>query len=168
MIAYILIVMGFMMRVLPHAPNVAPVAAIALFSGAYLNKKLVPWVPLIIMAASDLIIGLHSVVAYTWGSFIIIGYIGMWLGKHKTPGFIALASIGSALLFFVISNFGVWLSWYPHNVDGFIACYVNAVPFLRNTMASNLIFTFVLFGAYELAGKLVKDGKFRDVLLVRG
>ena len=82
MMVYILIILGFLLRLVPHVPNMAPIAAIAIFSGAYLNKKLVPWVPLAIMVASDLIIGMHDVVLYTWGSFIVIGFMGMWL-KNK-------------------------------------------------------------------------------------
>jgi hypothetical protein len=62
MIVYILIVFGFLMRLVPHVPNFAPIAAIALFAGAYLDKRIVPWVPLGIMIVSDLIIGLHGVV----------------------------------------------------------------------------------------------------------
>jgi len=165
MIAYILIIFGFLMRLLPHMPNMVPVAAIALFSGAYLNKKIVPWVPLAIMMASDLVIGLHSVVFYTWGAFILIGYIGMRLKERRTPARIGIAAVFSALVFFIITNFGVWLAWYPHTTEGFIMCYIKALPFLRNTMAGNLIFAFAIFGIYELARNLVKETSFRRVLL---
>ncbi|RKY41842.1 MAG: hypothetical protein DRP85_04875 [Candidatus Makaraimicrobium thalassicum] len=166
MIAYLLIIAGFMMRLLPHAPNVAPVAAIALFSGAYLNKRVVPWVPLVIMVISDLIIGLHDVVLYTWGAFIVIGYMGMRLRERRTPAGIFTAAVFSSLVFFVISNFGVWLAWYPHTGGGFVACYVRALPFLRSTLIGNILFVFALFGAYELARKLAVRTRFRNVLLV--
>ncbi len=165
MIAYILIVVGFMMRLLPHAPNVVPVAAIAIFAGAYLNRKMVPWVPLAIMVISDLIIGLHGVVLYTWGAFIIIGYMGTWLRERRTPLPIFGAAVVSALVFFVITNFGVALAWYPHTWQGMVSCYIRALPFLRNTMIGNVLFAFVLFGSYELARKLVGGSRFRDVLL---
>jgi hypothetical protein len=165
MIAYILIAIGFLMRIIPHAPNVAPVAAIAIFAGAYLNKKVVLWVPLAIMIASDLVIGLHGVVVYTWGAFILIGFMGMRLrGKRSATGIFATTVFG-ALVFFVITNFGVWLAWYPHTVSGIVSCYVNALPFLRNTMLSNILFSFVLFGAYELARKMVGEAKYKNVLL---
>ena len=165
MIAYILIAIGFLMRIIPHAPNVAPVAAIAIFAGAYLNKKIVPWVPLAIMIASDLIIGLHGVVVYTWGAFIIIGFMGMRLREKRTPTSIFATTVFGALVFFVITNFGVWLAWYPHTAAGFVNCYVRALPFLRNTMLSNILFSFVLFGCYELARKMVGEAKYKDVLL---
>lgn len=157
--------MGFLLRLVPHVPNMAPVAAIALFSGAYLNRKMVPWVPLIIMILSDLVIGLHDVVPYTWGAFVLVGFIGMWLKERKTPANILAATVFSALVFFVISNFGVWLAWYPRTADGFVSCYINALPFLRNTMAGNLVFSLLLFGSYEAARKLAESTKFRNVLL---
>ena len=56
-----------------------PVAAIAIFAGASLNKKVVPWIPLGIKMVSDLIIGLHGMIVFTWGAFIIIGFLGVWL-----------------------------------------------------------------------------------------
>lgn len=166
MIAYILIIFGFAMRLLPHVPNMAPVAAIAVFAGAYLDKRIVPWVPLAIMMVTDLIIGLHDVVFYTWGAFIFIGFMGTWLKGRATPGNILGVTVVSALTFFAISNFGVWMVWYPHNWQGFAACYISAIPFFRNTMIGNLFFALVLFGAYELARKLAGKTRFRDVLLV--
>lgn len=165
MIAYILILVGFLMRIVPHVPNVAPIAAIAIFAGASLNKKIVPWVPLAIMIASDLIIGLHEVVIFTWGAFIIIGFMGMRLREKKTAGGIFTTTVFAALVFFVISNFGVWLVWYPHTVSGLVACYVKALPFLRNTMVGNVLFAFVLFGCYELAQRLVGEARYKNVLL---
>lgn len=153
------------MRLSPHVPNMAPVAAIALFAGAYLDRRVVPWVPLAIMIASDLIIGLHDVVFYTWGAFLLIGFMGIWLKKRRTPANILAATAFSALVFFVISNFGVWLAWYPHTWEGLSACYIKAIPFFRNTMIGNLFFALVLFGSYELARKLVGGSRFRAVLL---
>ena len=165
MIAYILIIIGFMMRLLPHVPNMAPIATIAIFAGTYLPKRVVPWVPLAIMIASDLIIGLHDVVFYTWGAFILIGFLGMRLKENKTVLNIFGTTVLSALLFFVISNFGVALAWYPHTAQGFINCYVQALPFLRNTMISNIVFAFLLFGSYELIRKLAEGTKYSKILL---
>jgi hypothetical protein len=165
MIAYILIIFGLFMRLFPHAPNFAPIAAIALFSGAYLDKRIVPWVPLAIMIVSDLIIGLHGVIFYTWGSFILIGFIGMWLKNRRTPANIFSATVFSAVLFFIITNFGVWLAWYPHTWEGLSACYIRAIPFFRSTVLGNLVFSLALFGSYELAKKWIGESKYRPVLL---
>jgi len=165
MIAYMLIVLGFLMRLIPHIPNAAPIAAIAIFAGATLNRKLVPWVPLAIMIASDLIIGMHDVVFYTWGAFMLIGIFGTRLKESRTPLGICGYAIGSALFFFAVTNFGVFLTWYPHTMQGFADCYIKAVPFFRTTLISNVVFSFVLFGVYDLAGRLVRETKYSRILL---
>ena len=165
MIVYILIVFGFLMRLMPHMPNFVPIAAIALFAGAHLDKRVAVWVPLVIMIISDLVIGLHGVIFYTWGAFILIGFIGMHLKERKTVGNIFASTVFSAVLFFLITNFGVWLAWYPHSWEGFLACFIKAIPFFRNTLAGNLVFSAVLFGSYELARRFITGKKYRAVLL---
>lgn len=167
MIAYALILFGFLVRVIPHAPNFAPVAAIALFAGAYLDRRLVPWVPLAIMVATDLIIGLHDIVLYTWGAFILIGFIGMSLRGRLTAPRIAGMTVLSSLVFFVITNFGVWLAWYPMTAQGLTDCYIKALPFLRNDLAANLIGALVMFGSYEFFKRTVTAPKLRAVLLTQ-
>ena len=102
MIALLIVFMGIVMRLLPHPANVAPIAAIALFAGTYLNKKYALWIPLIIMIISDIFIGLHDVVLYTWGSFLLVGLIGMWLKNHKRLLNVGIASVASSFLFFSI------------------------------------------------------------------
>lgn len=165
MIVYALIFLGFVLRVVPHMPNFAPVAAIAVFAGAYLNKRVVPWVPLAIMMASDLVIGLHDVVLYTWGAFVVIGFIGMSLRGRVTTLRAAGTTIISSFVFFAITNFGVWLAWYPRTLQGFTECYIKAIPFLRNDVIGNLAWALILFGLYELARKLVTEPRSRAVLL---
>ena len=166
MIAYILIAVGFLMRFLPHAPNFVPVAAIAVFAGVYLNKRIAMWVPLAIMMISDLIIGLHDVVLYTWGAFLLIGIMNTWLKNRATAGNVFVSTILSAVLFFVITNFGVWLAWYAHTWEGFTTCYINAIPFLRNSLLGNIVYAAALFGSYELAKRVLEKKSYRTVLLV--
>lgn len=167
MLAYALIVLGLVFRLIPHMPNYAPIAAIALFAGAYLNKKTVPWVPLAIMVASDVVIGLHDVVLYTWGAFILIGFLGMFLRSRRTPLTVAGMTVFSSLVFFVITNFGVWLAWYPHTAAGLADCYVKALPFLRNDLAGNLVFALIMFGSYELVARTVSAPKLRALLIAK-
>ena len=165
MIAYLLILFGMLMRLVPHVPNFTPVVAIALFAGVYLNKKMVPWIPLAIMVVSDLIIGFHDMVLFTWGAFLLIGFIGSWVKGRKSVSNIALGSIVSAVLFFVVSNLGVWLVWYPMTFEGLILCFVKAMPFFRNTLAATAVYSLVLFSLYELARKFVSQTKYKTVLL---
>ena len=58
----------------------------------------------------------------------------------------------SSLLFFVLTNFGVWLvnGYYPHTVAGLAACYVAAIPFFQNSIAGDLFYTALLFGGFAL------------------
>lgn len=166
MLALSLIVIGILLRFMPHAPNFTPVAAVALFSGAYLNKKYAFAVPLILMVISDVFIGLHNVILFTWGSFILTTFLGLWLKKHKNTFGIMSMSLASSLLFYIVSNFGVWvMGWYPHNLSGLVNCYVMALPFLRNFTLATLLYAAVFFGAYELIARLVKETKLAKVLL---
>jgi len=166
MLALILIIIGILLRFAPHAPNFTPVAAIALFSGVYLNKKYAIVVPLALMAISDLFIGMHNVVLFTWGGFVVSSLLGLWLKKHKSISGIFSMSLVSSLLFYIISNFGVWLmGWYPHTTKGLTECYIMALPFLRNFALGTILYSAVFFGAYELVARLVKDTKYSRVLL---
>ena len=166
MLVLSLIIIGILLRFTPHAPNFTPVAAIALFGGAYLNKKYALIVPLLLMAISDLVIGLHDVVIFTWGSFILITILGLWIKKHKTVAGIFSMSLVSSVLFYIVSNFGVWLmGWYPPNLKGLISCYVMALPFLRNFTLATLSYAAIFFGLYELIASAVKDKKLAKVLL---
>jgi len=152
--AYIIIFLGILFRLLPHLPNMTPILAIALFGGVYLNKKQAIWLPIAIMAISDVFIGMHPLVLFTWGAMALASFIGLWLREHKTIGNTILSTLLGSFLFFVITNFGVWAmpeGWYPHTLSGFISCYVMALPFFRNALAGDLLYVGVLFGVYEFA-----------------
>ena len=158
MLTYLFIAFGVLLRLLPHPPNFTPVAALALFGGAYLDKRQALTIPLAIMVLSDLWIGLHGLIWWTWGSFLLIGVLGLRLKKHrKVSDFVGTTLIGSAL-FFIITNFGVWIStsWYPHTLNGLSACYLAAIPFFKNTLLGDLFHVGLFFGAYELLGKPVE------------
>jgi hypothetical protein len=166
MLALSLIVIGILLRLAPHAPNFSPVAAIALFGGAYLNKRRALAIPLFLMIISDFLIGFHNVVIFTWGSFILITLLGFWIKKQKNIFRIISMSLVSSFVFYIVSNFGVWLmGWYPHNLKGLISCYIMALPFLRNFTLATLFYAAVFFGIYELVARLVKDTKLSKVLL---
>ncbi len=166
MLALSLIVVGILLRFVPHAPNFTPVAAIALFGGAYLNKKQALIVPLALMIISDLFIGMHNVVLFTWGGFLLTTVLGFWIKKHKNIFGIAVMSLASAVLFYLVSNFGVWaMGWYARTPQGLLDCYIMGLPFLRNFTVATLIYAAVFFGAYELVAVSVKNTKLAKVLL---
>lgn len=121
--------------------------------------------PLLLMIISDLIIGLHDTIFFTWGSVLLITLIGIRLKGHKSFNTIFAASLSSSLLFFVITNFGAWLRLYPQTLDGLTSCYIAAIPFFRNTLFSTLLYSFILFGLYELVALKVRDTRLARILL---
>ncbi len=159
--AYLFVIIGVLARLIPHPVNFAPILAIALFGGTYLNKKTALWVPMSALVISDLFLGTYSplLMLFVYASTLASGLLGLWLRNHKSVANLVAASLLSAVIFYLLSNFGVWVrphSGYPHSWSGLVECYVMALPFLRNTVASNLIYTAVFFGAYELAQSLLR------------
>jgi hypothetical protein len=140
-------------RLIPHPPNFAPIAAMALFGGAYFNKKWAAFfVPLVAMFITDLILGFHETMWAVYLSFALIVVIGMSMIKQKKIGNIFFASVISSVMFFIITNFGLWLStsYYAKTSAGLAACYTAAIPFFHQTLLSDLFFVGVLFGSYHL------------------
>ncbi len=161
--AYFFVIIGVLARLIPHPVNFAPILAIALFGGTYLNKKTALGLPLLALIISDLFIGTYSpiLMLFVYASTLTSGLLGLWLRNHKNLANVAGTSLLSGVIFYLLSNFGVWMmpSGYPHNWAGMVECYAMALPFLKNTVASNLIYTAVFFGAYELAGSFFRKRK---------
>ncbi len=156
-----LIVFGIILRLIPHPANFTPIGAIGLFAGSFLTLKRFWLVPIIGLLLSDLYLGFYNVASMlcVYFSFIISAFIGKILLSHKnTPNRVGLAAVVSAIQFFIISNFGVWLSGtiYSFDIEGLIQCYVMAIPFFGNTLVSELFYSFVLFGSYYVLTVLMK------------
>lgn len=152
----IFIGLGVVLRLIPHIPNMAPIAAMALFGGVYLNKRYALFVPLVAMVLSDIVLGFSPVTPFVYGSFLLTGVIGLWVKSHKSIQYVLLASLLSSSLFFLVTNFGVWLvgGLYPHTMMGLQMCYTLALPFFRNTLIGDLFYTGVLFGSFACIKKL--------------
>ncbi len=151
-------------RLIPHYPNFTAVGAVALFGGAYLSRRWAFVVPLLALFLSDLVLNnfiysefMSGFTLFTpdgwwlYGAFALVILLGMGLLKKVTPGRFLGAATGAAVIFFAVTNFGVWLSspMYPKTGAGLIACYTAAIPFFWNTLMGNLAFGSVLFGVYE-------------------
>ncbi len=152
-IGSILILAAAVFRFLPHPPNVTPLAAMALAGGVYLDRRFALIIPLIALAFSDMVIGFHATIPFVYGSFLLIGLFGLWLRSHKSLAATAGATVLGSVLFFVVTNFGVWMTgggWgYPMTLDGLVACYAAAIPFFRNTLIGDAVSVTVLFGLFE-------------------
>ncbi len=141
-----------MFRLLPHPPNVSPVAAMALFGGAYFADKRVAFlVPFMALLLSDLIIGLHDTMIYVYGGFALTVAIGFWLKNNMNLTRFASSVVGSSVVFYLVTNFGAWLSHgnlYPQTFEGLIQAYVAGIPFFQNALLGNIVFTALLFGGF--------------------
>lgn len=157
----LIISFAVILRLLPHPPNVAPIAAMALFGGVYLNKKYALIVPIVALFISDLLLGFYASMPYVYGSFLLTGLIGIWLRKHKNIPNVILATITSSILFFLITNFGFFLTndLYPKTVVGQIEAYTMAIPFFRNTLLGDLGYVALFFGSYELVLQFISNRK---------
>lgn len=141
-------------RLIPHPPDFSPIAAIALFGGAsFASKRAAFLVPLAGLFLSDLVLGFYPITVVVYFSFALIVCLGFWVRRRRTAGRIAGAAITSAILFFVATNFGVWAieNLYPKTFAGLIDCYVAAIPFFKNTLLSNLLYSTLLFGGLAAA-----------------
>jgi len=140
-------------RLIPHPPNAASVTAAALFGGAYLSDRRMAFlVPLAALLLSDLVLGFYRHMEVVYLSFALVVCIGLWLRKNRSAPRIAGAAVASSVVFFVITNFGVWAfgSMYPKTAEGLIACYEAAIPFFGNTVQGDLLYTVILFGGFAL------------------
>lgn len=157
LIALALLVFGVALRFLPHAPNFTPVGAIALFGGAVLGWRLAVWLPLGILIVSDIFIGMYGSIWFTWAGFLLVTLVGMALRKANLPSQILLGALGSSLVFFIVSNFGTWLTsgMYALTLPGLAECYYMALPFFKNSLAADLLYSAVLFGAFASARSYV-------------
>ncbi|TWU24910.1 hypothetical protein Pla52o_12070 [Novipirellula galeiformis] len=162
---YLMILAVAASRFLPHPPNVACVAALGLFAGSYLSGRRAYLVPIAVMGLSDLVghtLGIPGLGFYSPAAMALV-YLGIAAsvpigrmlrnasGKSrlwKVPA----ASLAASGVFFLLSNFGLLVAgWYPMTVAGVTACYVNAIPFFGYTIAGDLCFSVVVFGAWELS-----------------
>ena len=163
-VALILILIGVVLRLVSHAPNFTPIAAIALFGGVYFSRKTALFLPIAAMLVSDIFIGFYDfkIMTAVYASFLFSVLLGFWIKKHKKWQTIAGGAVLSALLFFLITNFAVWAfsPLYAKTFFGLIQSYVMALPFFKNSLLGDIFYVSVFFGAYEMAGAYIKK-RFR-------
>lgn len=152
------ILVAALLRLVPHPPNFTPIGAMALFSGAYLGRRWLAFAaPLGALLLSDLILGFYPGVAFVYAATALAVLIGWTLTQRRSVAGVASAAVASALLFFVITNVGMWLfsGFYPVTQAGLVACFVAAIPFFQNSLAGDLLFSALLFGGWALAERTI-------------
>jgi hypothetical protein len=144
-------------RLIPHPVNFAPIAALALFGGAYFDRRYSFILPFAVLLVSDAILGFYDGVAWVYGGFLLVNLLGWTLRRNRSIAGTAGVTLAGSVAFFVVTNFGVWLqgTLYTPDLSGLIDCYVAAIPFFRNSLAGDLFYVATLFGAAELAARKV-------------
>ena len=151
----LVILVAVLSRLIPHPPNFTPIIAMGLFSGFYFknNKSLALLLPLTAMIISDIILGFYLISLFVYSGLIFIVLIGLTIPnkEYKTSFHNILAgSLASSLIFFIISNLGVFFIGYPNTLEGLIACFIAAIPFFQTSISSDLLFTTVIFLSYDI------------------
>jgi len=149
-----IVIIAAVLRLIPHWPNFTPIAAIALFGGASLNKKWLAFViPVTAMLLSDLIIGFHTFMIPVYVSFIITVFMGMNLLKNRKAHRIAFTAIASSVIFFIFTNFAVWMGspFYSQDFTGLFSCFTLALPFFGVSLLGDLFYSTLFFGVFYLS-----------------
>jgi hypothetical protein len=155
----IIILVAAISRVFPHIPNFTPIAAMALAGGVYLtDKRLAFIIPLLALFISDCLLeattgwGFHNTMIYVYVAFALTTCIGIYIKNKVSVQNIAAASLFSSVLFFVISNFGVWAAnGMQAGITGLGTTYVLGIPFFGPTMVGDLFFNTILFSVFYFA-----------------
>lgn len=174
-----------LLRLIPHLPNFAPIGAMALFGGAYLSKKYSVPVIIATLLLSDYLLLyanpftpnwidfktlysptalIHSTTPFVYGSFLLNVLIGWIIARKKSAPTVIGASLVASIQFFLVTNFGVWaMGAYNRGIDGLIQSYIMGLPFFKYTIAGDLFYTGLFFGAYELILFLSKRFRHRPL-----
>jgi len=151
-----IVAIAALLRFLPHPPNFVPIAAIALFGGAYFSdKRMALLLPISIMIATDLVIGFHQTMWVVYLSFAAMVGIGSMVGKRIGFSTVTAGAISGSILFYLTTNFAVWAMgsglFYPLTMEGLLMSYTVAIPFFHYSLAGDLFYSAILFGGFEYA-----------------
>ena len=135
-------------RFVPHPPNFTSLIALSFYVPAIFGRQYIPAV-ILSFAITDLVIGYHYGTFFTWGSVLLIGLISNYFGKTFIKR-LSGALVG-AIIFFIVTNFGVWISgMYEYSLNGIISCYTAAIPFFAYSAISTILFSFLIEIFYKI------------------
>jgi len=138
--------------------NFTPVEAMALFGGAYFaDRRLAFAVPLVALYLGDCFIGFYGwMMPVVYGCVVLTAFVGFGLRGRVRFMNTALAAVGSATGFYLVTNFAVWLggTMYPHTAAGLMTSFVAGWPFYQyGSLPGTLLWTALLFGGFALLGR---------------
>lgn len=141
--AIALIVLGVLTRLAPHPANFTALGAIALWSMTLIpSRPLAMLIPLFTLMLSDMWIGFHDQVGWVYTAFILVAVLSLWIEPRRSWARTFSGSLLASLVFFLITNFGVWAQGqiYPMNGTGLLESYIAGLPFLKNQIAGDLFY----------------------------
>src|SRR5262245_65654312 len=149
-LAISLVGLDIVARLAPHAPNVTPIAASAVFAGMVLRSRaLALAVPLAALLVSDLVVGFYDwrIMGVVYAALALPALLARWGRAWRPVVVLAPLVLSSSLLFFTTTNFAVWAfsGMYAHDLHGLVHCYTAALPFFYNTVAGDVLWTTLLF-----------------------
>lgn len=164
----LLILAVIALRLVPHLPNFSPLCAIALFGAAHFRSRWQAYLlPLGAIIVSDVLVNnlLYSQIFpsftffyegcwWQYGAYAVIVFAATAWFQQRISAFTVLGgALGASLIFFLISNFGVWAgsAMYPQNASGLVACYGAGLPFLQTSCIGDVLYSGVLFGVFAYA-----------------
>lgn len=167
LLSTLLVAVAVICRVAPHPWNFAPVGAIALFAGATYERRVIGLTSTFVaMFISDVLLGYgwHDTLPVIYAAYGLITVLGMFIrDRRDSPLAIGASATAGATIFYVVSNFAVWLTGelYPMTAAGLAECFTRAIPYFGNTLASDLIFSALLFGTYALIERRAAFARIR-------
>lgn len=156
----LLIIIGVLSRLAPHPANVTAVGALAVFSGTRYGTTKALAITVGTMLISDAFLGFHTVMWATYGSFALSVLLARRFLQKKTIIRIAGITLTSSILFYLVTNFAVWVvpgSMYPKTLAGLAQSYIMALPFFRNSLIGDFSYSAIFFGSYALM-KILRPG----------
>ncbi|MEO6490703.1 MAG: DUF6580 family putative transport protein [Ferruginibacter sp.] len=169
MLAIGLVILAAVSRVLMYPDNFSPIIGMAVFSGAVIkSRKMAFLLPILSMFLSDVMFEVFHIAVGFWGWGQLVGYgilalitiLAFTLKKINVVNVIGF-SIASSIIFFLLSNLSFFIldnptyHTYPQNANGFLQCYIQALPFFRTSLIADLVYSGVLFGTYYLVSNYV-------------
>jgi hypothetical protein len=115
----------------------------------YLDRRMSLVVPVAVLILTDVLLGFHDTMIFTYGSVLLISTVGIYLRERKNWFTVVMGALTSAGIFFVITNFGAFLTLYPQTWEGLVQCYTLAIPFWRSTVVSTVAYSVVFYACYE-------------------
>ena len=166
-IVLLLICLGILSRIIPHPDNFTAIGAVALFGGAYARKNNMNFIiPVLAILISNILLLIIQnkplpnlpIQITVYLCFLLYSPIGSFFIKSIKFKNIAVGSLCGATLFFIATNFMVWLTGgYTYSFAGLIACYTAAIPFYLKMIAGDLVWCAIIFSLYELATYLLEQ-----------